>query len=118
MPVHQSRAFHEPLHGTDALSHNGPDAIEGLRELLQEADRALDLGRVYLFGSRARGDARENSDVDLAFEHASSPADWADFVNSAQEQAMTLLDLDLVDLARASAELRERVMKEGVLVHG
>src|SRR5690348_15960942 len=71
----------------------------GLQDFLGQAERALALRRVYLFGSRARGDARTNSDLDLAFEHSSSPAEWADFVNIAREEAPLLLDLDLIDLA-------------------
>lgn len=91
---------------------------DGLRELLRRAEHALVLRRVYLFGSRARGDAREDSDVDLAFEHGSSPAAWADFVNMAREQAPILLDLDLVDLSSATPELREQILKEGRLLRG
>jgi len=90
----------------------------GLQEFLRQAEGALILRRVYLFGSRARGDARKTSDLDLAFEHDSSPAAWADFVNMAREQAPVLLDLDLVDLAQATPELRERILTEGKLLRG
>jgi predicted nucleotidyltransferase len=86
--------------------------------IVDEAKRALDLRRVFLFGSRARGDAREDSDLDLAFEHGSPAAIWADFVNAMREHAPTLLDLDLVDLADVTPELRARILTEGRLVHG
>jgi|GEM_PF-1116324 len=95
----------------------GCDA-QALRELLESAERCLDLRKVYLFGSRARGDARRDSDLDLAFEHASSPAAWANFVNAARDESRVLLDLDLVDLASAPPELRERILKEGKLLRG
>lgn len=91
---------------------------EGLRELLLQAERSLALRRVYLFGSRARGDAREDSDVDLAFEHESSPAEWAKFVNEARDQSRILLDLDLVDFSSAPAALRDRIEREGKLLRG
>lgn len=89
-----------------------------LQALIREAARALDLRRVYLFGSRARGDARPGSDIDLAFEHGSPPSVWADFVNAMHDGAPTLLDLDLVDLAEISPELRTRILSEGKLLHG
>lgn len=90
----------------------------GLRELLQQAEKTLNLRRVWLFGSRARGDARDDSDIDLAFEHDSRPEAWADFVNSAIDQAPVLLDLDLVDLGSADPGLRERILREGKLLRG
>lgn len=89
-----------------------------LREIVQQAEKALDLRRVWLFGSRSRGDARDDSDIDLAFEHDSPPADWADFVNASREQAPVLLDLDLVDLATANPGLRNRILREGTLLRG
>jgi predicted nucleotidyltransferase len=92
--------------------------VEALQDVVRQAQRALDLQRVYLFGSRARGDARKDSDIDLAFEHGSSPSEWAEFVNSMQDNAPTLLDLDLIDLAQVSPELRTRILSEGTLLHG
>lgn len=83
-----------------------------------QAERSLALRRVYLFGSRARGDAREDSDVDLAFEHESSPAEWARFVNTVRDQSSILLDLDLVDFAKAPVALRDRILQEGRLLRG
>lgn len=92
--------------------------VDVLQSVVREASRDLDLRRVYLFGSRARGDARMDSDIDLAFEHGSSPSTWADFVNEMREQAPTLLDLDLVDMAEVSPELRSRILAEGRLLYG
>jgi uncharacterized protein len=107
-----------PEHARSAGARSTVGFSERLQEFVERAERALVLRRVYLFGSRARGDARDDSDVDLAFEHESSPAAWADFVNTAQDQAPFLLDLDLVDLASATPALRERILREGRLVHG
>ncbi|MFN2377546.1 MAG: nucleotidyltransferase family protein [Candidatus Binatia bacterium] len=103
---------------TPAAAQSDPAFLAGLQGLLQHAEVALVLRRVYLFGSRARGDARPDSDLDLAFEHESSPEAWAQFVNAAQDQAPILLDLDLVDMASAAPELRERILSEGRLLRG
>jgi predicted nucleotidyltransferase len=89
-----------------------------LGAIVDEARRNLELRRVFLFGSRARGDARKDSDIDLAFDHGSAAPIWAEFVNMMREQAPTLLDLDLVDLAQVTAELRARILAEGKLVYG
>lgn len=91
---------------------------DALRQIVQRARRVLNLKRVVLFGSRARGDARPDSDIDLAFEHGSSAARWAEFVNEMQDAAPTLLSLDLLDLSAAEPALRARVEAEGRLLYG
>ena len=91
---------------------------EVVRQIVRTAQRSLALKRAILFGSRARNDARPDSDVDLAFEHASTDAEWASFVNEMAECAPTLLPLDLVDLARVAPELRTRIRRDGRVVHG
>lgn len=89
-----------------------------VREIVLAAQCSLRLRSVILFGSRARRDARPDSDIDLAFEHSSTDADWAAFVNDMAERAPTLLSIDLVDLARVDSRLRERIYSAGRSVHG
>ena len=89
-----------------------------MQSIVRAAQRSLVLRRVILFGSRARGDARPDSDIDLAFEHGSSDSQWAEFVNEMAEEAPTLLSLDLVDLARIDPSLRVWIERQGRKVHG
>ena len=89
-----------------------------MREIVSAAKRALVLKRAILFGSRARADARPDSDIDIAFDHESSEADWAAFVNEMSDAAPTLLPLDLVDLARVEPRLRAAILREGRTLHG
>ena len=94
------------------------EALDILDYVVDEARRDLELRRVLLFGSRARGDARSGSDIDLAFEHESDDATWAGFVNRMRDTAPTLLDLDLIDLDSVSPELRSKVLAEGKVLYG
>ncbi len=89
-----------------------------VHEIVLEAQRALRLRRVIIFGSHGRGDAKPHSDIDLAFEHDSDDAAWAAFVNEMADRAPTLLSLDLVDLTRASPSLSARIHDEGRVVYG
>jgi predicted nucleotidyltransferase len=95
-----------------------PGIDDAVREIVAAAARSLALRRAILFGSRARADERPDSDIDLAFEHGSSDAEWAAFVNEMSDSAPTLLSLDLVDLARVEPPLRARILHEGRIVHG
>lgn len=62
--------------------------------------RAAGLDALYLFGSRARGDHRDDSDVDLLFE---APKDAISLWNRAEIMAAVVdqlgidIDVDLVD---------------------
>lgn len=91
---------------------------EVVQAIVQAAQRRLRLREAILFGSRARRDATPNSDIDLAFEHDSTDAEWADFVNEMADEAPTLLSLDLVDLATVEPGLRQRIREEGRSVLG
>ena len=51
-----------------AYTENGQvnEAIEGVRELLQELAKKHDIKSAYIFGSYARGNPSVNSDIDIA----------------------------------------------------
>lgn len=70
--------------------------------------------KVILFGSRARGDNGERSDVDLAV----SGGNIIDFTYDIEEMAWTLLMFDVVDLDRnISGELRQEIERDGVVLY-
>ncbi len=74
--------------------------------------------RVFLFGSRARGDHRPASDIDLALlPQDPLPRGLVAEIREALEESPVpfFVDLvDLVDLSEASPGLCERVLREGI----
>jgi predicted nucleotidyltransferase len=80
-------------------------------ELVRRA--APDAIALYVFGSRARGDAHATSDVDLALLAPRALDTVARF--ELQERIASALhcDVDLVDLRAASAVLRVQVLQDG-----
>lgn len=73
---------------------------------------------VWLFGSRARGDAQPRSDIDLAFAAPRAAArDWSEVTEWAEDRAPTLLGLDAVRLDKAGPALQAVVAREGVLLY-
>jgi predicted nucleotidyltransferase len=74
--------------------------------------------RVWLFGSRARGDNFERSDVDLAI---AAPAmahdDWLRLKLDFADEAPTLLLIDLVRLEDVPEQLREQILDQGIVVY-
>ena len=77
--------------------------------------RQYGANRVVLFGSRARGDHRPQSDVDLAIwgmPQEQQAAFWA-----AMEELDTLLQFDLVHIGKdTSPALLENIKKDGVIL--
>lgn len=72
--------------------------------------------RLKLFGSRARGDARRTSDIDLAIvARHPIPADSLAEMREALEESRIPFRVDLVDYAGAPAPLREAIDREGVV---
>lgn len=70
--------------------------------------------KVILFGSRARGDNLERSDIDLAV----SGGNTLDFYYDIEEEAWTLLMFDVVDLdAGISEDLRAEIDRDGVTLY-
>lgn len=70
--------------------------------------------KVILFGSRARCDNSERSDIDLAV----SGGNTLDFYYDLEEEAWTLLMFDVVDLDKGiSDELKTEIDRDGVLLY-
>ena len=87
------------------------------RQVLEEMvclAKKYDIGRLILFGSRARGDYYRTSDIDLAVSGGNIPR----FSFSVDEDTSTLLMFDFVNLDRAvQKELREAIEQEGILLY-
>ena len=83
-------------------------------EEIVELAKTYDLQKVILFGSRARGDYKLRSDIDLAV----SGGDCIGFSLDVQETTSTLLFFDIVNLdGTVQKELLESIYKEGVSIY-
>lgn len=89
----------------------------------QEYAKAFKKNRVklaYLFGSRAKGTSREDSDYDFAvlFNRSSTLEDEVKLIlDLADKLGIPVEKVDVVALDRADNELAYRVLKEGKLVY-
>ena len=70
--------------------------------------------KIILFGSRARGDFKKTSDIDLAV----SGGDVARFTADIEEKVSTLLFFDIVDLgASVQQALLDSITQEGKILY-
>ena len=73
-----------------------------------------DVRKLILFGSRARGDYKERSYIDLAFYGGNSSR----FILEVDEETPTLLQFDVLDLDKPiQAELLESIKREGMVIY-
>jgi uncharacterized protein len=92
------------------------------RELILQLTRRLAehpaVERIWLFGSRARGDHFARSDIDLAIEAPGiERAEWAALHLDLDEEADTLLLLDFVLMDDMPESFKCRVHREGRLLY-
>lgn len=84
-----------------------------MREI-QELAEKHGVKKVILFGSRARGDFRKTSDIDLAVEGGN----FERFSLDVNEDTSTLLEYDIVNLDReVQSELRESIERDGKVIY-
>lgn len=84
--------------------------IEEIRDLA----RKYQVKKVILFGSRARGDFRIKSDIDLAVQGG----DFVRFMLDVNEETSTLLCFDIINLdENIQQELRQAIAKEGKVIY-
>lgn len=83
------------------------------KEIEQFAEK-YKIQKVILFGSRARGDYRRTSDIDLAV----YGGDVAAFMLDVDEETSTLLKFDIVNMDKPVQEkLKQSIGKEGRVIY-
>lgn len=73
--------------------------------------------KVFIFGSRARGDQKKFSDIDLLFASSTSlPLDVIGKIRSELEESDLTIKVDLVQESELANSFRDGVMKERIEV--
>jgi len=102
--------------GVDPIEYHSGQIPEGVVDVFRRYNVIL----AYLFGSRARGDAREDSDYDIAV-LTSGDASIVDVIRLAVEIAEALEappdKIDVVVLNKADKIVKARILKEGKLIY-
>ena len=88
-------------------------------DFFQQICRLPFVAKVVLFGSRARGDHHDHSDIDLAvFCDQASDEEWRQVLDCLREDRIdTLLKVDCVHFERSNAALKEHIMIEGKVLY-
>lgn len=90
--------------------------IENKDQIIKLIEVLFPQAKIYLFGSRARGDYSETSDIDIAID------DGKPFSMTQKGQIISMIDalnipqkVDIVDFNRIPSALKENILKEGIV---
>ena len=93
------------------MKYNLPDRV--LRDITLFA-KNNNIEKIILFGSRAKGNHTERSDIDIAV----SGGDFDAFYWDVKEKTHSLLSFDVVDLdSGVSDDLKSEIDKDGVVIY-
>lgn len=84
--------------------------------ILKALEYHFPAAKVYLFGSRARGDFKSGADIDLALDAGNEilPREMAR-ARVTLEHLYVPQKIDIVDMHSISKELKETILQEGVI---
>jgi CRISPR-associated protein Cmr1 len=77
---------------------------EILNNIIEKIKTECNPDKIILFGSRARGDAHKNADIDIAIENSKKPIS----INA---------PIDIVDLTKANSSLKDKIKREGIIIY-
>lgn len=103
------------------LKNLDPSTIPKMSKALAQLFKKHGVLLAYLFGSRAKGTAREDSDYDIAVLFSNDETTIIDEINLTAEVADALKEpvdkVDIVSLNRIDLTVKARILREGVLIY-
>ena len=88
-----------------------------LSYIVQRATELMDVKKIILYGSRARGDFNEHSDYDLAFDISDDKENWSRFFLEVPDNLETFLGIDLLRLDEIGEPLRSNIQRDGKVIY-
>lgn len=95
----------------------GGDLPATVRDIVRALAHLAQPDKIWLFGSRARGTARENSDFDLYVEGIRDRMGFDRIKLDAAGGYLTLRAVDIVPEDEASESMKAEIAREGVLLY-
>ncbi|WP_094551656.1 nucleotidyltransferase family protein [Petroclostridium xylanilyticum] len=92
--------------------------IEEIRTIVEPIARKYGVERVYLFGSYARGDVTENSDVDLRIDKGSLKGMFALCGLYTEIEEALQMKVDILTTGSLEDDFLRKIQKEEVLLYG
>lgn len=92
--------------------------LDDIRRICSEVFQKYDVAYCYLFGSYAKGKAKEESDVDLLIETTVTGLRFYELVEVLREKLKKKIDLLTTDNLAGNTELTLEILRDGVKIYG
>ena len=93
-------------------------SIEQIKNICSESFENTDVEYCYLFGSYAKGNATELSDVDLLVATSASGIKFYDLVEALRENLHKKIDVLNFEQLKNNPELVNEILKDGIKIYG
>lgn len=92
------------------------DKMQRIYEQIAELGKKYGVQKIILFGSRARGDNYDKSDIDLAIYGCE---EFAALQEEVEENVWTLLKFDMIDMnvSTRAEELVREIERDGIVLY-
>lgn len=97
---------------------HGMLSLERIKTICAEAFEGRNVNYCYLFGSYAKGNATEHSDVDLLISTSISGMRFYDLVEELREKLRKQVDVLNQDQLKDNISLVEEILKDGIKIYG
>ncbi|MBN2540300.1 MAG: nucleotidyltransferase domain-containing protein [Bacilli bacterium] len=88
-----------------------------IKESVIAVAKEFDVQKVYLFGSYAKGEAREDSDVDLYMESNLFGLDYFGFAEALREKLVKKVELLSDKTIQSKSLIEQEIMRTGILIY-
>lgn len=92
--------------------------VEDIKNICENVLNNYNVDFCYLFGSYAKGNAKENSDVDLFISMDSCGEEFYDLSESLRENLKKKVDLIHITQINKNVNLAKEIMKYGIKIYG
>jgi predicted nucleotidyltransferase len=101
------------------LTENFKKLPKSIQIFTQHIVQEIHPDAIVLFGSRARGDHRPNSDFDIAVKKGGIDSQaWAKVLVDLENEPYTLYKIDLVHFESLDQAYQKNIQSEGLLIYG
>ena len=97
---------------------HGVLGIENIRDICSEVFDRFNVDYCYLFGSYAKGKAKENSDIDLLISTKEKGIRFYDLAETRREKLKKKVDVLNREQLNNNGSLLDEILKDGVKIYG